>query len=338
MIRGRSWIAFACLFGWFFGWLPLALPASGAESLGRIGLVYEGKLPFLMELERELQFSSFDVTRVESAGPEEDWIPKLARFEVEQGILITDGGQKAVLFFIEKGKLRVDGQYPISQQDRLARRRLWIWLGEHLRALAESQQESPPTATPIRVTEPRRPLPALDTIGDRPRELRPFSLGAASMLGYGRGTAFLGSHILLTGSMPIQERMALFANLLWPLLAVAEDSMAVARSWTFQTQVGCQIFLGPMDWWFRPYAGLGTGAQFMMIEVTQGAGGFTNTRGSVIGVAQAGSRFYLSDGLALFLHVEAGYSQPMGGDTSDLKTDPAKGLFRRVGLGLVFDR
>jgi hypothetical protein len=309
------------------------------ESLGRVGLVFEGKLPFLMELERELQFSSFDVARVESAGPEADWIPKLARFDVDQGILITDGGQKAVLFFIEKGKLRVDGQYPISQSDRLARRRLWIWLGEHLRALAESRAEPPPPAPPVRVAPWRRPLPAPDIIVERPKEIRPFSLGAASMLGYGRGTAFLGSHILLTGSMPIQERMALFASLLWPLLAVAEDSLAVARSWTFQTQLGWQIFLGPMDWWFRPYAGLGAGAQFMMIEVTQGAGGgVTNTRGSGIGAAQAGSRFYLSEGLALFLHVETGYALPMGGDSGDLQIDPAGGLFRRVGLGLIFDR
>ena len=138
--------------------------------------------------------------------------------------------------------------------------------------------------------------------------------------------------------MPIQERMALFANLLWPLLAVAEDSLGVLRSWTFQTQVGGQIFLGPMDWWFRPYAGLGAGAQFMMIEQSQGTGGFTTTRGSVIGAAHAGSRFYLSERLALFVHLETGYALPLGGSSADLKTDPAQGLFRRVGLGLIFDR
>jgi hypothetical protein len=58
----------------------------------------------------------------------------------------------------------------------------------------------------------------------------------------------------------------------------------------------------------------------------------------MIAAGQAGSRFYLSEGLALFLHLETGYALPMGGDAGDLKIDPARGLFRRVGLGLIFDR
>jgi hypothetical protein len=313
-----------------------------ADDFGRVALVPDGNFQFTGELERELQASSFEVVRLEGIRAPltniEDLFTSFTVHQVTQGILLVEEGTQAVLIFIEKGELRVKGQYPVNQKDRLARRRLWIWIGEILRAThKEKNQAAAVEQAPIPTPE-LLPVPSLapKTIASSP-SFRPFSLGAASVLGYGSGSSFLGSHILLTASTPILPRTMLFAHLLWPILSVGEKSSPIARSWAFQTQFGLSAYIGPLHWTLRPYAGIGLGVQVLLVELTS-TGGTTSSAGSSLFVAHLGTRIYISPRFALVIHTETGATQSFTRGFDSQIAIPANAWFLRVGLGIVFDR
>jgi hypothetical protein len=316
-----------------------------ADDLGRVALVPEGNFQFTGELERELQASSFEVVRLEGINAPltniEDLFTSLTVHQVTQGILLGEGGTQAVLVFIEKGELRVKGHYPVNQKDRLARRRLWIWIGEILRAThKEKNQAAAVEKAPIPTPE-LMPVPSIAPKSDASSpSFRPFSLGAASVLGYGSGSSFLGSHILLMAATPIRPRAMLFAHLLWPILSVGEKSSPIARSWAFQMQFGLSVYLGPLHSTLRPYAGIGLGVQVLFVELDSmtSTGGTTSSTGSNLFVGHLGTRMYISPRFALFVQAETGVTQSFTRGFDSQIASPANAWFRRVGLGIVFDR
>lgn len=315
-----------------------------ADDLGRVALVQDGDFQFIGELERELQASSFEVIRLEGIRHPlshiEDIFRSFSEHQVSQGILIEEGGNKAVLVLIEKGELRVQGQYSIHPKDRLARRRLWIWIGEILRTTHKESTAAIVIDEPLSL--PRLlPVPSLaPQIVPKASTFRPFSLGAASVLGYGSGSSFLGSHILLIAATPVSPRAMLFAQLLWPILSAGEKSSTIARSWAFQLQSGLSAFWGPLDWAFRPYIGFGFGLQILFVELEsmKSTGGATSSTGSGFFAGQLGTRIYISPRFAIFVQAETGRTSSFTRGLDSQIASPANAWFGRVGLGIIFDR
>lgn len=166
------------------------------------------------------------------------------------------------------------------------------------------------------------------------------AVGAALALGYGT-ERWWTSHIRFMGERSLHPNLALFLNVMWPILANEQPiKIYSARSWTFMVLVGPQAMLGDVDSRVRPFLRLGVGLQLVASEVEfrTGGQGETYSTMAVVGTAATGLRIRLARQLSIHVEAEIGRSKSFNPGMVEDANTPANSTLRRASLGLVFGR
>ena len=219
-------------------------------------------------------------------------------------------------------------------------------------ALPAPTPPAPVEAAPTSVAGPGEPAQAPAPVTKRAYEAPPraetdddflqrgSSVGAALSIGYGT-EKWWTSHLRFMGERALHPNVALFAHLMWPILAVDEPIKTFrARSWTFLGLVGPQGILGAPDWPVRPFLRLGIGLQLVVSEVEfrTGGQGETYSTTAVVGTAAAGLPIRLTRSLSLQLEGETGWSKSFNPGLVADATTRANSTLRRASVGVLFGR